>query len=72
MNEIVNNFLLPRDRFVVETHLKQPGFTYNACDPFTKNKERIQKFIETGNKNYIYKNHLHKACFHHDIWHGFW
>ena len=31
-----------------ETHLRQPGFTYSACDPSTKNKEKIQKFQETG------------------------
>ena len=48
-------------------HLKQPGFTYNACGPFTKNKERIQKFKETGYRSYIYKNKLGKACFQHDM-----
>ena len=44
MNEIVNKFLLPGYKFLPEMHLKQPGFTYSACGPFTKNKERIQKF----------------------------
>ena len=39
MNEIVNNFLLAGDNFVPEIHLKQPSFTYNACDPSTKKKE---------------------------------
>ena len=48
-------------------HLKQPGFTYSACRPFTKNKERIQKFKETGDTDYIYKNELDKACFQHDV-----
>ena len=48
-------------------HLKQPGFTYSACGQFTKNKERIQKFKETGNISYIYKNELDKACFQHDM-----
>ena len=47
MNEIVNKFLLASDKFMPEMHLKQPGFTYSACGPFTKNKERIQKFKET-------------------------
>ena len=42
MNETVNRLLLPRDKLMLEMHLKQPGFTYNACGPFTKNKERIQ------------------------------
>ena len=49
-----------------EMHLRQPGFTYSACGPFTKNKERIQKFKETGDASYIYKNELDKACFQHD------
>ena len=44
MNEIINKFLLVGDRFMSEMHLKQPGFIYSACGPFTKNKERIQKF----------------------------
>ena len=48
-------------------HLKQPGFTYSACGPFTKNKERIQKFKETGDSRYIYKNELDKACFQHGM-----
>ena len=46
-----------------EMHLKQPGFTYSACEPFTKNKERIQKCKETGDTSYIYKNELDKSCF---------
>ena len=50
-----------------EMHLKQPGFTYSACGTFTKNKERIQKFKETGDTKYIYKNELDKACFQHDM-----
>ena len=53
-----------------EMHLRQPGFTYSACGPFTKNKERIQKFKETGDANYIYKNELDKACFQHDMAYG--
>ena len=47
--------------------LKQPGFTYSACRPFTKDKQRIPKFRETGDTNYIYKNKLDKACFQHDM-----
>ena len=50
-----------------EMHLKQPGFTYRACGPFPKNKERIEKFKETGDTSYIYKNKLDKACFQHDM-----
>ena len=48
MNEIVNKFLFAGDKFMPEMHLKQPGFTYSACGPFIKNRERIQKFKETG------------------------
>ena len=70
MNEIVNKFLLAGDKFMPEMHLKQPGFTYSACGPFTKNKERIQKFKETNTKNYIYKNELDKACVQHDMAYG--
>ena len=67
MNVIVNKFLLAEDKFIPEMHLKQPGFTYSACGPFTKNKERIQKFVQTGSKNYIYRNDLDKVCFQHDV-----
>ena len=45
MNEIVNKSLLVGDKFMPEMHLKQPGFTYSACGPLTKNKERIEKFM---------------------------
>ena len=48
-------------------HLKQPGFTYNDCGPFIKNKERIEKFMQTGDKNFIYKDELDKACFQHHM-----
>ena len=48
---------------MLEINLKQPGFTYSACGPFTKNKKRVQKFKETGDTNYIDKNELDKACF---------
>ena len=53
-----------------EMHLRQPQFTYSACGPFTKNKERIQKFKETGDARYIYRNELDKACFQHDMAYG--
>ena len=69
MNEIVNKFLLAGDKFMPEIHLKQPGFTYSSSRPFTKNKERIQKFKGTGDTGYIYKNKLDKASFQHaDLW----
>ena len=70
MNEIVNTFLLAGDKCMPEMYLKQPGFIYSACALFTKNKERIQKFKETGDTSYIYKNELDKACFQSDMAYG--
>ena len=63
MNEIVNKCLLAGDKLMPEMHFKQPGFTYSACGPFSKNKERIQKFKETGDTKYIYKNNLIRLVF---------
>ena len=70
MNEIVNKFLLASDKFMPEIHLKQPGFTHSACGPFTKNKERTEMFMPTGNTNIIYKNEIDKACFQHNMTYG--
>ena len=67
MNEIVNMFLLVGDKFMPEMHLKQPGFTYSACGPFTKSKKIIEKFMLTGNTDFIYKNELAKPCFQDDM-----
>ena len=71
MNDLINKFLLAGDKFMPEMHLRQPRFTYSACGPFTKHKQRIcenyyEKFMKTGDANYIYKNELDKACFTHD------
>ena len=76
MNKIVNKFLLAGDKFISEMHLKQlasfdkSGFAYSACEPFTKSKERIEKFMQAGNTYFIYKNELDKACFQHDMTYG--
>ena len=70
MNEIVHKFLLAGDKFMPEMHLKQPGFTYSACRPSTKSRERIQKFKERGDTKYIYKNELDKACFQRGMAYG--
>ena len=67
MNEIVNTFLLTVDKFMPEMHLRQPGVTHNACGPFTKNKERIEKFMKTGNTGFTYKNEPNKACLQHNM-----
>ena len=76
MNEIVSKFLLAGDKFMPEIHLrlpgnlKVPGFTYSACGPFTRNKQKIQKFMQTEDLRNIYKNELDKACYQHDMTHG--
>ena len=66
MNNVINKFLLAGDRFMPEMHLRQPKFTYSACGTFTKHKQRVQKYKETGDTNYIYKNELDKDCFADD------
>ena len=66
MNETANKFLLTGNNFMPEFHLRQPGLKYNTCGPFTKHLERIQKFKETGDLNFICKHELDKTCFAHD------
>ena len=70
MNEIVNTFLLPGDKFMSKMHLKHPGFTYSAFGPFIKNEKSMQKFKETEDSAHIYKIDLDKACFQHDMAYG--
>ena len=70
-NEIVNKFLLAGDKFMPEMHLKQAGSTYSACGHFTKNKEIIQIFKETGDTKYIYRHDVDKTCFQHDMAYGY-
>ena len=70
MNDIINKFSLVGDKFIPEMHFTQPGFTYSACGPFTKTKKRIQKFKQTEDLRYVYKNELDKACFQHDMAYG--
>ena len=59
--------MLAGDKFMPELHLRQPRFTYSAYGPFTKHRERIQKFKETSDLTYIYKNELNKAGFYHNV-----
>ena len=66
MNNVINKFLLAGDKFMSEMHLRQPRFVYSACGTFTRHKERIKKFKQTGDTRYIYRNELDKACFQHD------
>ena len=70
MNKIINEFLLPGDKFMPELHLRQPGFTYRSCGLFTKSEERIKRFKEIGDSRYIYQYELDKACFQHDMAYG--
>ena len=70
MNKITKKFLLVGDKYMPEMHLRQPGFIYSACGPFSKNKERMQKFKETRDSRYICRNELDKSCFQHDMAYG--
>ena len=70
MKDIVNKFLLAGAEFMPKMHLKQSGFTYSACGPFTENKQRIKKSMHTGDTSYIYRNDLDKACFQNDKTYG--
>ena len=58
------------DKFMSEMHLRQPGFMFIACGPFTKNKTRVQKFKETEDSRYIFRNEIDKVCFQHDKAYG--
>ena len=64
LNKEVNKVLLAGDKFMPDMHLKQPGFTCSASKPFTKNKEKIKKFKETGNKTIFTKMNLIRLIFH--------
>ena len=66
INKIINKSLLNGDKYMPKSHLKQPEFTYSACEPFTKHRERIQTFTETSSLKYLYRNELGKTCFDHD------
>ena len=66
MNNVINKFLLVGDKFMPEMHLRQPQFVYSVCGPFTRHKERIKKFKQTGDTRYIYRNELDKVCFQND------
>ena len=66
MNKIINKFLLTGDKLMSELHWKEPGFTYSACGPFPKHRERIQKIGEIGRLKRSYRNELDKPCFAHD------
>ena len=68
MNEIVHKFLLVRDKFMSEMHLKQLGFTYSASGPFTKIQEIIEKFMQTWNTEYIFTKMILTKLVFNMIW----
>ena len=70
MNNIINKFLLAGDKIMPEMNLREPEFVHSARGPFTRHKERIKKFKQTGHTRYIYRNELDKACFQHDSAYG--
>lgn len=55
MNEKVNKYLLT-GHSKPPAVLNKPGFTYSACESFTKNKERIEKVMKRGDTHYINQN----------------
>ena len=67
---MVSKLLLARDKLMPQMHFRQSGYTYSASGPFDKNKEKIRKFKETWDLQYIYQNELDKACFHRDLTYG--
>ena len=69
-NAIVKKLLLSGDKSKPELHLRQSGFTYKVCGPFSKNKERLRKFKGTVDSKFIYQSKLEKACFQHDMPYG--
>ena len=71
MNEIVNTFLLAGDKLMPEIHLKQPGFTYSACGPFTKNKKEFKNLSRQEIQILFIKISLIRlVCFQHDMSYG--
>ena len=70
MNKIVHKLLLAGDKFIPKLHLRQSGFTYSACGPFTKHHDRILKSKERGDLKHVSENELDKACFAHDAAHS--
>ena len=66
MNNVINKYLLAGDKFMPEMPFRQPQFVYSACGPFTRHKERIKKFKQTGDTRYICRNELDKVYFQHD------
>ena len=70
-NSIINKFLLAGDKYMSDMHLRDPIVgSYSACGPFTKNKQRVQTFMKTGDKRYIYKNDFDKPCFQDNMAYG--
>ena len=58
MNENGSNALLPWRKFMCKMYLKQQGFTYSACWPFTETKKGLQRLKKIGYSKYIYQKEL--------------
>ena len=67
MNEIGNKFLLAGDKFMPEIHLRQPRFTYSACEPFTKTRKDYKSLKKLEHLRHIYQIGLNKLCFQHGM-----
>ena len=66
-SDIINKFLLIRDKFTPELDLLDPKVKkYSACGPFTRHQQRINEFMKDGRLSHIAKNKLDAACFQHD------
>ena len=63
LNETVNKFLLAGDKFMPEMHLKQPGFTYSACGPFTKKKKEFRNLKKQEIQTIFTKMNLIRLVF---------
>ena len=60
MNEIIKKSLLAGDKLMYEMHLRQPRFTYNACGPFSKPKNKYKNLKKQKLLRYIYQKKLNK------------
>ena len=53
-----------------EINFKETWFTCSTCGPFTRSKERIEKFMQTGNIDFICRNEFDKVCSQYDMVYG--
>ena len=63
MNKTVNRFLPAGDKFNPELHVRQPGFTYIACESYLEHCESTEKFRKTDHIKHLYRNELDNFFF---------